>query len=71
MGFMDKEARDLWLRRQAVLVASHLPENPDDAAEVLRYASEVLEKFICPERRESCSITTLRPGCHPVAETGS
>lgn len=39
---------DAWLRRQAVMVASQLPESPDQAQRVLELAMELLESFIRP-----------------------
>lgn len=38
--------KDKWLRRQAVQIASQLPEDPSDAINVLRYAHDIVERFL-------------------------
>lgn len=36
----------LWHRRLAIQIAAQLPDEPDDALEVLAYAEELVERFI-------------------------
>jgi hypothetical protein len=35
-----------WLRRQAVQIAAQLPDGRDDALAILRYASELVSRFL-------------------------
>jgi hypothetical protein len=39
-------SRDRWLRRQAVQIAAQLPDGRDDALAVLRYANELVTRFL-------------------------
>jgi len=38
-----------WLRRQAVQIAAQLPENPDDAIQVLDLAKTLVNSFLRPQ----------------------
>lgn len=40
--------QEAWLRRQAVMIASQLPENPDDAERVLTLATQIVNGFLRP-----------------------
>jgi hypothetical protein len=35
-----------WLRRQAIQIAAQLPEDPNDALEVLRLTTSLVESFL-------------------------
>ena len=37
---------EVWIRRLAVQIAAQLPENPDDAGQVLRFAQEIVETYM-------------------------
>lgn len=37
-----------WHRRHAIQLAAQLPEHPEDALAVLRYATELVEQFLAP-----------------------
>lgn len=47
-------ARDAWLRRQAIQIASQLPESGDEAMYVLEYAKTIVSDFLAPKRFDSC-----------------
>ncbi|EHK57660.1 hypothetical protein [Allomesorhizobium alhagi] len=48
----EERGRDAWLRRQAMQIATQLPEKAADARIVLRYMSELLDDFLTPKRDE-------------------
>ena len=56
-------SNDRWLRRQAIQIASQLPEGRDDALAILRYASELvtgfLESDLLAAGRRLCRIEEL------------
>jgi uncharacterized radical SAM superfamily protein len=37
---------EMWQRRQALQIAAMLPDDPNDALQVLSYARELVEKFL-------------------------
>jgi hypothetical protein len=38
--------RELWQRRMAIQIAAQLPDNPEYAREVLKYAMELVDTFL-------------------------
>lgn len=38
-----------WQRRHAIHIVSELPDDPADALAVLRFATEVVERFLLPQ----------------------
>ena len=52
-----------WHRRHAVMLASQLPENPEDALAVLRLATELVTDFLAdPEPAQRPTATIVRIG---------
>lgn len=41
-----------WLKRQAVQIAAQLPDDPEQAIQVLGYAKEIVEKFLRDDQGE-------------------
>jgi hypothetical protein len=50
-----------WHRRQALVLASQLPDNQHDALMVIEAARELVETFLAPESVESDSTCNVVP----------
>lgn len=57
------EMSEGWLRRQAVQIAAQLPENPEDAIEVLELAKGLVESFL----KQDQAAPALRPAAPVLA----
>jgi hypothetical protein len=70
---MPKKAmqHEIYLRRQALLLASILPEDTDDAAKVIEYTSELLARFMCAQGVPAKQALTLVPMCRNFSEADS
>jgi hypothetical protein len=56
---------EAWHRRHALYVASHLPDNPDDARIVLKLLGDLVDNFIADEsepKTERANVVTLVKG---------
>jgi hypothetical protein len=55
---------EAWHRRQAIVLASQLPDNIEDARPVLEALREVVEGFLAPkatlEQRPSATVVRIR-----------
>lgn len=61
MGQRDDDAIDRQLRRQALQLASMLPDDPNAAVKVLGYAYELIEDFVRPKDKPASSRSTGGP----------
>lgn len=61
MGQRDDDAIDRQLRRQALQLASMLPDDPNAAVKVLGYAYELIEDFVRPRDKPTSSRSTGGP----------
>lgn len=50
---------ETWHRRQAVMLASQLPEKPEDALAVLRLATQLVMDFLSVEEPEKKSAPVI------------
>jgi hypothetical protein len=66
---VDPTQHEIWLRRQALLVVSLLPENSNDALRTLEYASQLMHKFILVQASENpqkqCLMRIVPKGYEP------
>lgn len=55
---MGGNNKDKWLRRQAIQIASQLPDDTSDAVSVLKYAHDIVERFLEeePKQRPVCTV---------------
>lgn len=48
-----------WQKRHAIHIVSELPDDPQDALTVLRLATEVVERFLCPQERPAPALSLV------------
>jgi hypothetical protein len=61
---MNTPKIEAWHRRQALTLASQLPDNPDDDLAVIECVRELIETFLhvdMPEPEKAAVVTLVRP----------